>query len=157
MTPSSVSLSICTAATELDSLIATWKESSRLDAVLQGESNLVHLTEIHPALLSIGVLNGQVCEQATDHFVQSKPPSGQRKWNHKGCPETNVIAAVRPIPLPSVSPLGLSAPIPRADLFLDPGPPHFQLQSSEQKNPLGAAPGVFTRVPSYVFHNPTCC
>src|SRR5688500_10547882 len=48
----------------------------RWDAVLQGESDLVQLSEIHPALLSIGVLNGQVCEQATDYFVQSKPPSG---------------------------------------------------------------------------------
>ena len=42
----------------------------RWNAVLQGESDLAQLREIHPALLSIGVLNGHVCEQATDYFVK---------------------------------------------------------------------------------------
>jgi hypothetical protein len=50
----------------------------RWDAVLQGESDLAQLREIHPALLSIGVLNGQVCEQATDYFAKSKSPSGKK-------------------------------------------------------------------------------
>ena len=41
----------------------------RWDAAMQDGSVLPQLRESHPALLSIGVLKGQVCEQATDHFV----------------------------------------------------------------------------------------
>ena len=68
----------------------------RWDAVLQGESELVQVTEIHPALLSIGVLNGQVCEQTTGYFSKSKPPSGG--WRSKREQSTSRISrAEKPV------------------------------------------------------------
>jgi hypothetical protein len=49
---------------------------TKMDAVLQGESDLAQLREIILPLLSIGVFNGQDCEQARDYFAKSKSPSG---------------------------------------------------------------------------------
>jgi hypothetical protein len=42
--------------------------------------------EIHPDLLSIGVLSGQVCEQATDYFAKSKSPRLAKKPERIGMP-----------------------------------------------------------------------